>query len=264
MNTIFITGSSSGIGKETVKLFSKNGWRVIATMRNPEKGQELASLPNVVIMPLDVTKSEQIRTTCRTAMEQYDIDVVFHNAGYGMKAPMEVASEAEIRHLFDTDVIGTMLIVQQFIPYFKKRRSGTLMINSSLAGIIALPLDGVYGAAKRAVTSMCESIYYELKPFNVAVKVMLPGGTKTNFQMPLNVTEGYEKAAANQRQYLLDGHDEFASPEESAHIAWLAATDGKDQIHYPMDTVCQKLYDQYMSLPIEEFKTYFYHRLFES
>lgn len=264
MKTIFITGSSSGIGRETVKLFSQKGWQVIATMRNTAKGADLAELPNVIIMSLDVTDSAQIADACRTAICQYDIDVVFHNAGYGMKAPMETASEEEIRQLFDTDVIGTMLLVQQFIPYFKKRRHGTILVNSSLAGIIALPLDGVYGAAKRAVTSMCESIYYELKPFHVAVKVLLPGGTKTNFQMPLCVTTGYEKAAENQRQYLMDGNDEFASPEESARNVWLAATDGKDQLHYPLDSVCQKLYSQYMNMPIEEFKKYFYSLLFES
>ena len=71
MKTIFITGASSGIGLETAKLFSRKGWRVIATMRNPAKGTELAKMPNVVIMPLDVTDSAQIRDTSQKALQTW-------------------------------------------------------------------------------------------------------------------------------------------------------------------------------------------------
>ena len=178
MKTIFITGASSGIGKATAELFAANGWQVIATMRNPEKGKELAKLSNVVVMPLDVTNSGQIEEVCRQVLAKYDIDVLFNNAGYGIMAPLERIPEQDIRKLFDTDVIGTMLVTQQFIPHFKKRRSGAILTTTSLAGTIAFPRDAVYGAAKRAQEGMVESLYYEMKPFGVAVKSMIPGGTK--------------------------------------------------------------------------------------
>lgn len=144
MKTIFITGASSGIGKATAELFSANGWRVIATMRNLEKGKDLTELPNVVIMPLDVADSEQIKATCRKVLETYDVDVLLNNAGYGIMAPLERIPEAEIRRLFDTDVIGTMLVTQQFIPHFKHRRAGAILTTTSLAGTIAFPRDTVY------------------------------------------------------------------------------------------------------------------------
>lgn len=185
MKTIFITGTSSGIGEATAKLFSTNSWQVIATMRNPEKGKELAKLPNVVVMPLDIADSNQIKATCREALEKYDIDVLFNNAGYGIMAPLELIPEDDIRKIFDTDVIGTMLVTQQFIPHFKKRRSGAILTTTSLAGTIGFPRDAVYGAAKRAQEGMIESLYFEMKPFGVAVKSMIPGGTKTNFQTPI-------------------------------------------------------------------------------
>lgn len=261
--TIFITGASSGIGKATAELFSANDWQVIVTMRNLKKGEELAKLPNVVLMELDVTNSAQIQEVCQKVLSEYDVDVLLNNAGYGIMAPLEVPSEAEIRKLFDTDVIGTMLVTQQLIPHFKKRKGGAILTTTSLAGIIALPRDAVYGAAKRAQEGMVESLYYELKPFGVFVKAMIPGGTKTNFQTPLNDTTGYEKAAANQRKYLLDGNAEFPAPEEAASIIWKAATDGEDRLRYPTDSVCQKLYDQYTSMNVEDFKIYFYKRLFE-
>lgn len=262
MNTIFITGASSGIGKETAEYFSAKGWRVIATMRDLTKGEFLRTLPNVVIMPLDIADSTQIHETCQDAIQKYDVDVLFNNAGYGMMSPMEVPTEEEIRQLFDTDVIGTMLVTQQFIPHFKKRKDGIILTTTSLAGIIALPLDGVYGAAKRALISMCESIYYELKPFNVAVKVMIPGGTNTSFQVPHKNVTGYEAASANQRKYLLDGNLEFPPATEAAETIWEAVTDGKDKLHYPTDSVSQKLYDQYLSMNIEDFKVYLYNLLF--
>ena len=264
MGTIFITGASSGIGKATAKLFAKKGWSVIATMRNPEKGRELSNLPNVEIVPLDVTNSGQISSVCQEVLAKHDVDVLLNNAGYGIMAPLEVPSESEIRKLFDTDVIGCMLVTQKFIPHFKKRKAGSILVTTSLAAIIALPRDGVYGAAKRAQQGMLESLYYEMKPFGVAVKAMIPGGTKTNFQTPLNDTTGYEIAAVNQRKYLLDGNAEFPEPEEAAEIIYGAATDGKDIINYPTDSVCRKLYEQYEAMGLEKFKEYFYRRIFEN
>lgn len=262
MKTIFITGASSGIGRETARYFAAHGWRVIATMRNTGKAGDLNALPDIVLMPLDLTKPEQIRETCQKALEHYDVDVLFNNAGYGIMAPFEELPEEEIRRLFDTDVIGTMLVTQQFIPHFKKRRGGAILTTTSLAGIIALPRDGAYGAAKRAQQGMVESLYYELKPFGIKTAAMIPGGTKTNFQTPVNILDGYEKAAARQREYLLDGNSAFPEPAEAARAVWQAVTDGKDQINYPTDSVCQKLYDEYRSMDVEEFKTLFYERIF--
>ena len=119
------------------------------------------------------------------------------------------------------------------------------------------------GAAKRAQQGMIESLYYELKPFDVFVKAMIPGGTKTNFQTPLNDLTGYEKIAANQRKYLLAGNAEFPEATEAAQIIFGAATDGKDQINYPTDSVCKKLYEQYQSMGLESFKNYFSELLYE-
>ncbi len=262
MKTIFITGASSGIGKETAKYFAQNGWRVIATMRNLNKAGELLGLENVVIMPLDLTNSIQIKETCSKAIKEYDVDVLFNNAGYGIMAAFERIPEEDIKKLFDTDVIGTMLVTQQFIPHFKEKKAGMILTTTSLAGIIALPRDGVYGAAKRAQQGMMESLYYELKPFGISVKSMIPGGKKTNFQTPLNDLTGYEVPAAKQREYLLSGNEEFPEPTEAAKVIWKAVNDGKDQIDYPTDSVCEKLYNQYMSMHKEEFKKYFYNKIF--
>lgn len=104
MKTIFITGTSSGIGRETTKFFAAQGWQVIATMRNLKKAGDLNDLPNVTIMPLDVTDTAQIRETCQKAPAAHDVDVLLNNAGYGIMAPFERIPESEIRKLFETDV----------------------------------------------------------------------------------------------------------------------------------------------------------------
>lgn len=262
MKTIFITGASSGIGEETAKLFAQNGWRVIAAMRNLDRAGELKEMQNIVFAELDLTKPELIKQTSQKVLKEYDIEVLFNNAGYGIMGALERIPEDEIRRLFDTDVIGTMLVTQEFIPHFKNRKSGTILTTTSLAGIIALPRDGAYGAAKRAQQGMVESLYYELKPFNVSVKAIIPGGTKTNFQTPFNDLTGYEKPAANQRKYLLDGNEEFPEPKEAAETVWRAVHDNKEIIDYPADSVCQKLYDEYNKMGKEEFKKYFYDRIF--
>lgn len=111
---------------------------------------------------------------------------------------------------------------------------------------------------------MVETLYYELKPFGVFSKAMIPGGTKTNFQTPFNLLEGYETAAANQRKYLLDGNLEFPGPEEASEVVWNAVNDGKDQVRYCTDRVCQKLYDQYIEMGYEKFKNWFYQKVFEN
>jgi NAD(P)-dependent dehydrogenase (short-subunit alcohol dehydrogenase family) len=263
MKTIFITGASSGIGKATAEFFAQKGWRVIATMRNIEKGADLEKNDNIVVMPLDVTNSGQIKSTCQEALAKYDVDVLFNNAGYGIMAPLERIPESEIRKLFDTDVIGTMLVTQEFIPHFKKRKSGAILSTTSLAGVIAFPRDGVYGAAKRAVASMMESLYYELKPFNVVVKTMIPGGTKTNFQVPLNILDGYESAAMNQYKFLLGGNEDFPGPDEAAETVWTAVSDGEDIVRYPTDRVCRKLYDDYINMGYEDFKRFYSDILFK-
>lgn len=262
MKTIFITGASSGIGGVAAKLFAARGWQVIATMRDSQKGKALSATDGITVMPLDVTNPEQIRQTVKTAMECFDIDVLFNNAGYGMKCPLEMATENQIQKNLSTNLIGPMQVTQEFIPYFKRRREGLILTTTSLAGIIAFPLDSVYGAAKRALTSMCESLYYELRPFHVDVKILIPGATRTSFKMEPYCVDGYEESSKRQVDYLLNGTMDFAAVEKTAEVVWKAVTDGEDKLHYLGDKIAQKLYDQYQQMDIEEFKRYFYELLY--
>ena len=154
MNTIFIVGSSSGIGKATARLFAEKGWTVIATMRTPEKETELTGYSNVHLFPLDVTKPEQIETTVSAVLKEYDVDVLFNNAGYGMKTRFEDMTEEAMQRSLNTNLLGMIRVTQKFIPYFKSKKSGMILTTTSLAGEMGLVLDGIYAADKWAVTGV--------------------------------------------------------------------------------------------------------------
>ncbi len=106
MKTIFITGASAGLGKATAKLFHSKGWQVIATMRNPEKGNRTDTLKNVKMLKLDVTDASQINNTIQQVIAQYSVDVVLNNAGYGLIGPLEAFSDAQITRQLGYQSVG--------------------------------------------------------------------------------------------------------------------------------------------------------------
>jgi len=171
MPSVLITGCSSGFGLQTAKLFLENGWRVIATMRNPEP-DILPTSDNLTVLPLDVTDVASIASAHELAGE---IDVLVNNAGFGAAVPVELIETETARQLFETNVLGTLAMVQAVLPRFRKRRSGTIINVSSSATLKPLPLVSVYRASKAAVNALTESLAVEMEPFGVRVHMVLPG-----------------------------------------------------------------------------------------
>jgi NAD(P)-dependent dehydrogenase (short-subunit alcohol dehydrogenase family) len=122
--TIFITGSSSGLGRAAARLFASKGWKVIATMRTPEKETELASIPGVKLMALDTTDADQIRRGAQDVIGHGGVDVVFNNAGYGMAGPLEGFTDEQIVRMIDTNLMGAIRVTKAFVPYFRQKRAG--------------------------------------------------------------------------------------------------------------------------------------------
>lgn len=121
--TILITGSSSGIGKATAKFFAEQGWNVVASMRTPEKEEELTKINNVFVMKLDVQDYESIKNTIKAGIDKYGkIDVLLNNAGYGAYGPLETFSDEKIRRQFDVNVIGLLNVTREIIPHFRKTK----------------------------------------------------------------------------------------------------------------------------------------------
>lgn len=261
--TILIVGTSTGIGEATVKLLSSKGYKVLATTRDPSKAENISKLENVTLVKLDILDYKDVEKVCAKLMNDYQIDICYCNAGIGMTSPVELESMENIKKVYDLNLFGTINLLKQFIPYFKAKKSGLFMVTSSVAGISAITLQSVYGSCKRALNSFMETLYYELKPFNVGVKIILPGYTVTPFKFVVNEIGEYNDIYMEQNKYLTDDFKYAAKPEETAETVLEAITDGKDQIHYPADKQAKKLIDEYNSMGIEKFKDFFSAKIFK-
>jgi NAD(P)-dependent dehydrogenase (short-subunit alcohol dehydrogenase family) len=149
--TIFITGSSSGLGRAAAKLFASKGWKVIATMRTPAKETELASIPGVTLMALDTTNADQIQRVAQDVIAHGGVDVVFNNAGYGMAGPLEGFTDEQIGRMIDTNLMGAIRVTKAFVPYFRQKKSGMFINTTSIGGLIAVPFNSIYHATKWAL-----------------------------------------------------------------------------------------------------------------
>ena len=233
--TIFITGASSGLGKATAKLFAAKSWNVLATMRQPAKETELTQLANVTVLPLDVTRPEQVRETIQGALKSHGVDVVFNNAGYGLAGPMDAIDDARITRQFETNVFGPMRVTREFIPYFKQKRSGRFITTTSVAGLIGLPLNSVYNASKWALEGWSEGLSYELAPFGIKVKTVAPGAVMTDFMsrsLDHVPAPGYDAMNEATVKFFVPDMAKISSAESIAQVVWEAATDDQDHLRY--------------------------------
>lgn len=198
--TVFITGSSSGIGLATALYFYERGWNVIATMRNPEKRTTVLhekGLPD--LLHLDVIDKDSISAAIHYAVAKYQrIDVLVNNAGYANYGPFEFATSEQIQRQFETNVFGLMEMTREFIPVFRAQGGGVLVNVTSMGGIIGFPLYSLYNSSKWAVEGFSEALQYELKSLNIKIKVIEPGVIKTDFY---DRSLDRNSAAADQNPY---------------------------------------------------------------
>ena len=182
MQTILITGASSGIGKATAQRFQSGGWNVVATMRDPSARGDLAALDRVHVARLDVTDPASIASAVAGGIARFGrIDALLNNAGYGAYGPLEAFSAERIRRQFDTNVIGLLEVTKAVLPHMRANRSGTVVNVSSIGGQIAFPLGTLYHGTKFAVEGLSEALHYELEPLGIRVRIVEPGMIRTDF-----------------------------------------------------------------------------------
>ncbi|CAM4504135.1 NAD(P)-dependent dehydrogenase (short-subunit alcohol dehydrogenase family) [Paenibacillus endophyticus] len=180
--TIFITGTSSGLGKLTAIHFAKMGWNVAATMRTPERETELIKYPNIRIFKLDVTDLEQVESAIEQAITAFGtIDVVVNNAGMGSYGALELAAEDTIDWQFAVNTRGPINVIRKFLPHFRANGGGMFINISSFMGVTtAVPLGSLYNMSKFALEGLTEGLYYELKPLNIELRLIEQGGSSGN------------------------------------------------------------------------------------
>lgn len=249
--TILITGSSSGIGAATAKLFVSKGWNVIATMRNPQKQTALVNSDHVLVTRLDVQDITSIENAVNLGIEKFGtIDVLVNNAGYGAYGILESFTREQIIRQFDTNVIGLLDVTKKIMPHFRKNKGGIIINISSMGGKITFPLGALYHGTKFAIEGISESLSFEVEQFGGKVKIVEPGATATDFGGRSLDFSHDEKMTEYQPivQKLLVGIPEFfknAAPASMvADVIFNAATDGKDQLRYTAGVDAEELLER--------------------
>ncbi|TNJ33728.1 SDR family NAD(P)-dependent oxidoreductase [Arenimonas terrae] len=235
MKSILITGTSSGYGLATARHFLAQGWRVVATMRTPKPGLFPAS-PNLQLLPLDVTDLGSIQAALDAAG---DLDAIVNNAGIGVVGAFEATPMATVDEVFATNTFGTMAVCQAAIPRLRARGGGVLVNVTSSVTLARMPLAAAYSASKAAVDAFTASLAFELEPFGIRSKLVLPGyGPTTAFaanggdRMQGLVPPAYaafaEKVFAGFANVTLTTRE-----SDVAEAVWRAVQDTTGQLRFP-------------------------------
>jgi NAD(P)-dependent dehydrogenase (short-subunit alcohol dehydrogenase family) len=185
---VLITGGTDGLGKATAILLAQRGYRVIAASRSEAKRTELDALAKTKNLPLttvelDVCSHVSVKRAVQSVTDSYGaIDVLINNAGVGYMAVVEELKMEDLKQQFETNLYGVLRVTQAVLPGMRARRSGRIVMLSSVAGLVTPPTYGAYSSSKHALEGLSNALRLELFPFNVQVVLIEPGYIVTNFQ----------------------------------------------------------------------------------
>ncbi|MFD2571929.1 oxidoreductase [Spirosoma soli] len=179
----FITGASRGLGLDITKAVLAAGDQVVATVRSkPEDLVAQLNSQDLHVLVLDVTQESQAHKAIQEAIAIFgQLDVLVNNAGFGLLSAVEEATDQAIRHMFDTNVFGTLNVIRAALPYFRQQRRGHIINLSSVGGLVGSPGWGLYASTKFAVEGFSEALAKELAPLHIHVTVIEPGYFRTDF-----------------------------------------------------------------------------------
>jgi NAD(P)-dependent dehydrogenase (short-subunit alcohol dehydrogenase family) len=178
----FITGCSTGFGRELAKHLLERGYRVVVTARNPDEVNSLAAGREALVLKLDVTDQGQIDAAIKAAEDKFGrIDVLVNNAGIGYFAAIEESEEDQVRRMFEINVFGLSRMIHAALPGMRKRRHGFIVNFSSIGGLRSFPSVGYYNATKFAVEGLSEALWQEVEPLGIKVMLVEPSGFRTDW-----------------------------------------------------------------------------------
>ncbi len=240
---VLITGASSGIGLHTAKLFQTKNWKVAATMRSPERSEELKKIVDIETFRLDVTDVESIKSAISATLERFGrIDAVVNNAGYGLIGAFEAATQEQIEKQFQTNVFGVMNVCREILPIFREQKRGFIVNVASVGGRMTFPLYSIYHATKWAVEGFSESLQYEVEKFNIRVKIIEPGPIRTDFyerSQSIATKDGltaYDEIMARALPNMQRSGEEAPDGSVVAEAIYNAVNDGTKTLRYGVNT----------------------------
>ncbi|HXA81869.1 MAG TPA: SDR family oxidoreductase [Methylomirabilota bacterium] len=233
--TVLITGATDGLGRAAALLLAEKGYRVFAAGRSAEKRAELDRLATSGKLPLESLEIDVCdETSVNRAVQQVlqksgKIDVLINNAGVGLMAVTEELKLADLRRVYETNIFGLLRMTQAVLPHMRARKSGRILMLSSVAGILTPPTYGAYSSSKHAVEALSNALRLELYPFNIEVVLIEPGYIMTNFQQTAKgLAESYiEGSAASPYAKIYEGaiagatnsrRESKTTPEDCARV----------------------------------------------
>lgn len=242
--TWFITGASRGFGLDITKAVLASGDKVVATVRS--KAQELVAQfnnnENLFVVTLDITNGEQAKQAAGQAIEHFGrIDVLVNNAGYGLLAGVEEASDQEVKQNYEVNVFGTLNVIRAVLPYMRKQRSGHVINISSIGGLSAYYGWGLYGSTKFAIEGITEGLALELAPLGIHATVVAPGFFRTNFldesslSTTTNIIDDYDETVGAMRKLATEiNYKQPGDPEKLAQAFVKLAASENPPVHLPL------------------------------
>ena len=181
---VIVTGASSGIGLATARLLAKQGAKLVLVARSEDRLKQLsAELPGSLPFPADMTRVYEVESMVRWTMEHFGrVDVLINCAGQGYDAPVEKTNVDTFHRIFDLDVVGPLVAMEQVIPIMRKQGGGAIVNVSSGTALMYLPFNGAYSGLKRALANISLTAREELKGDGIVVSVVYPYMTLTDFE----------------------------------------------------------------------------------
>ena len=180
----FITGCSTGFGRELAKMVLDRGYRVVVTARDPAKVEDIAApyRDRALVLQLDVTDLVEVDAAVKSAVKHFGrIDVLVNNAGIGYFGAVEESDEEEVRRMFEINFFGLSRMTRAVLPTMRRQRSGHIVNISSIGGLKSFPTLAYYNATKYAVEGFSEALSLELAPLGIKVTIVEPSGFRTDW-----------------------------------------------------------------------------------
>ncbi|HEY4243278.1 MAG TPA: SDR family oxidoreductase [Kofleriaceae bacterium] len=212
--TWFITGVSTGFGRELTNQLLARGERVAGTVRDLAVMRELRD--RMWLATLDLVDTPAIRTVVDRAFAELGrIDVVVSNAGYGLLGAAEEMSDAQVMHQLDTNLLGSIQVVRAALPHLRAQGGGRILQLSTFGGQAALPGGSMYHASKWGIEGFIDAVAQEVKPFGIECTLIEPGGARTDFrhrsaQLPATRIAAYDASPALHARKTLENRDAIA------------------------------------------------------
>jgi short-subunit dehydrogenase len=195
MQTLVLTGGSSGIGKATAELFARKGWQVFEWSRS---GQSTDTITHI---SCDVTKPEDTRAAVRQVLDQAgQIDVFISNAGFGISGAVEFTTPEDAHRQMEVNFFGALNSVQAVLPHMRERKAGRIIFTSSVAAVLSIPYQSFYSASKAAINALALALQNEVRAFGIYVSVLMPGDVSTGFTAARKKSEEGINAYGNIRK----------------------------------------------------------------